>query len=245
MPKYRKLHLKVIDSFDFNSMPDDFTRVSWILLTLIADSEGRGIDNPAWLRSKLYPMRPDVELSSINKVMDWLTKQKMIIRYSVNCKNYFYIPTFKNYQSGTEKEAASVLPAPITTQELVSTYSEPSQELVGVAVTVYDSVNASVNASGGNLENIFRAVTNWMCIPIGERDKALPALETIVRNKGDWAVEYIKPFYLAAKKRYPGLTQVFWLDWALAGEIPNPKKNGNGYKPVTDEEDNFHPAERY
>jgi hypothetical protein len=242
MPKYRKLHLKVIDSFDFNAMPDDFTRVSWILLTLIADSEGRGIDNPAWLRSKLYPMRPDVELSNIKKVMDWLSQQGMIIRYSVAGKNYFYIPTFKNYQSGTEKEAASVLPSPIISQELVGSESRVSQELVGVAVTVYDSVNASVNASDANLENIFRAVTSWMSIPIGERDKALPALETIVRNKGDGAAEYIKPFYLAAKKRYPGLTQVFWLDWALAGEIPNPKKNGKN-QPET--EDDFHPAERY
>ena len=53
MPKYRQLHTKIIDSFDFNEMPDDFTRVTWMLLTLGLDSEGRGIDNMAWVKSKI------------------------------------------------------------------------------------------------------------------------------------------------------------------------------------------------
>ena len=65
MPKYRALHLKIIDSFDFNEMPNDFFRVTWMLLTLIADSAGRGIDNAAWIRSKMYPLREDVTGTAI------------------------------------------------------------------------------------------------------------------------------------------------------------------------------------
>jgi len=112
MPKYRQLHTKIIDSFDFNDIPDDFTRVVWLLLTIILDSEGRGIDNMAWVRSKMFPLRTDVTTDQLENSFTWLADKKMIIRYQVDCKKYFYIPTFKTYQSGTSKEAPSNLPCP-------------------------------------------------------------------------------------------------------------------------------------
>lgn len=112
MPKYRQLHTKIIDSFDFNEMPDDFTRVTWMLLPLIVDSEGRGIDNMAWVRSKLYPLRDDVETAQLAAAFAWFDGRGMIVRYEVEGKRYFCIPKFKTYQSGTEKEAKSTLPPP-------------------------------------------------------------------------------------------------------------------------------------
>lgn len=42
MPKYRKLWIKTVESHDINEMPDDFTRLLWVLLPLGLDSEGRG-----------------------------------------------------------------------------------------------------------------------------------------------------------------------------------------------------------
>ena len=60
MPRYRKLHVKTVESLDINDMPDDFTRLMWVLLPLGLCREGRGIDNPAWIKSKLFPMRLDV-----------------------------------------------------------------------------------------------------------------------------------------------------------------------------------------
>lgn len=112
MPKYRQLHTKIIDSFDFNEMPDDFCRVTWVLLPVILDREGRGIDNPTWIRSKMYPMRPDVTNDNIMAAFDWFAERGMIVRYQVGSRSYFYIPTWKEYQSGTEREAVSILPAP-------------------------------------------------------------------------------------------------------------------------------------
>lgn len=112
MPKYRNLYVKIIDSFDFNEMPDDFTRVSWMLLTLIVDSEGRGIDNPAWIKAKMYPMRPDVSDKELKRVFDWFATRGMIVRYKASGRQYFYIPSFKQYQSHLEREARSVLPSP-------------------------------------------------------------------------------------------------------------------------------------
>lgn len=147
MPTYRKLHTKVTQSFDFNEMPDDFTRVLWLLLPLGLDCEGRGIYNASWIKAKLMPLREDVTGQQINGAMEWLANRKMVIPYTVDGRTYFYVPTFKQYQSGTEKEAKSVLPTPPSTQELVESKSGVNQEEVGMAASASASVNASVNAS--------------------------------------------------------------------------------------------------
>lgn len=155
MPTYRKLHTKIIDSYDFAEMPDDFTRVFWMLLIVVVDSEGRAIDNPVWLRSKMFPLRSDVEPAQIDRSLSWLDERKMIIRYLADGRGYFQVVKFKYYQTGTDREAKSVLPAPppdkqpepITTEE-VKSGSEPGQELQGptlqpVVVVVSESVNES------------------------------------------------------------------------------------------------------
>jgi hypothetical protein len=131
MPKYRQLHTKTIDSFDFNEMPDDFTRVVWLLLPLILDSEGRGINNMAWVKSKMFPSRKDIVEDQIEKSFAWFANKnrRMIVRYTIKGHDYFYIPTWKTYQSGTQKEAPSVLPAP----ELLQSYSRVTPEEVGAA----------------------------------------------------------------------------------------------------------------
>ena len=151
MPKYRQLHTKVIDSFDFNEMPDDFTRVVWLLLTLILDSEGRGIDNPSWIKSKMFPLRTDIDNQKIEESFNWFSKHKMIVRYSKDKHNYFYIPTFKLYQSGTQKEALSVLPAP----DKLKTYSGEEKEEVGAAASASESASESALES----ESEFKEVT--------------------------------------------------------------------------------------
>lgn len=153
MPTYRKLHTKTIDSFDFNELPNDFSRVCWLLLPLILDSEGRGIYNPAWIRSKMFPLREDVKLEIVQNAFECFATKKMIIVYEVNSKSYFYIPSWKTYQTGTEREAKSTLPPP---QELVESKSGVSQAEVEVTVsaTATASVNESVNDSDS--VNIYR-----------------------------------------------------------------------------------------
>jgi hypothetical protein len=145
MPTYRKLHTKVTQSFDFNEMPDDFTRCLWLLMPLGLDSEGRGIYNGSWIKAKLMPLREDITSKEIMTGMEWFASRKMIIVYEVDGRAYFYIPTFKDYQSGTEKEAKSVLPAP---QELLPTNSGVSQEEVDAAASA--SASEFVNASEGD-----------------------------------------------------------------------------------------------
>jgi hypothetical protein len=227
MPKYRQLHVKIIDSFDFNEMPDDFCRVTWMLLPIIVDREGRGIFSMAWLRSKIYPMREDVTTGALQAAFDWYINRGMIVTYQVENKSYFYIPTFRTYQSGTNKEAASVLPAP---PDLLQSKSGVTPELVRVN-TMQIQYNAESSDktpplfSDNEAEQLYRAVTHHMSTPSGERQSIYDALRCIISQQGENAVDYLRPFWTACHERYPGTVKAFWLtDWAATGIIPNGKK---------------------
>lgn len=112
MPQWRKLHTKTVDSIDLTEMPDDFTRLTWVMLPLILDRCGRGIDNASWVRSKVHPMRDDVKVEQVQAALDWYGSRGMIERYEVGGRHYFHIPTWQTYQGNTEREAESVIPGP-------------------------------------------------------------------------------------------------------------------------------------
>jgi len=61
MLRYRKLHTKTVYSLDVNDMPDDFTRLFWVLPPLGLSREGTALDHPGYIKSKLFPLREDVE----------------------------------------------------------------------------------------------------------------------------------------------------------------------------------------
>lgn len=93
-------------------MPDDFTRLLWSWLPLALDREGRGIFNATWVKSKVFPLREDKTPEDVNRAMGWYAKRGMIEIYQVKGREYFYIPTFHEYQGDTRKEANSTLPQP-------------------------------------------------------------------------------------------------------------------------------------
>lgn len=139
MPKYRQTHLSILDSDDFNDMPDVFVQLVWVLLPLILDREGRGRNDISWIKSHMFPRKINsINDDEIKRAFDWLTGKGMIIPYDIDGRYYFYVPTWKSYQSGTEREAPSKIPSPSplmvnnseVTQELVATYSGVTQELV-------------------------------------------------------------------------------------------------------------------
>lgn len=80
------------------------------------------------------------------------------------------------------------------------------------------------NSADPTCERVFQQVTGWISLPVGERDDAIDALRMILARQGGdhGAIEYLRPFYAAARKRYPHTTKLFWLtDWALSGQIPD------------------------
>jgi DnaD/phage-associated family protein len=216
MPKYRQLHTKIINSFDFNEMPDDFTRVVWLLLTLILDSEGRGIHNMNWVKSNMFPLRPDVDTTRLEKSFDWLADRKMIVRYEVNSRQYFYIPTFQTYQSGTKKEAQSLLPAP--------------DKLRTSSGVVTEEVSAAASASALNLH----------CIEYGSEifksyEHEIGGLTPTISNElqeaaNDYPAEWLPmAFAEAAKnnKRSWAYSKAILKRWKVEGVNTNSKKNGS------------------
>ena len=190
MPKFRQLHTKIIDSFDFNEMPSDFCRLTWVLLPVIADSEGRCIDDMAWLRSKIYPLRSDVELEELSQVFEWFSQRGMIERYQANGRHYFWIPNFKKYQYGTNKEAKSVIPAPPEGSDHsgVSPELPRSSSVPYVYESAYESVNVSESESVdlpsevtevGKLEGAFITATK---LHIDPTPKAMMVYQSMVKN---------------------------------------------------------------
>ena len=127
MPRYRKLHVKTLESLDMNDMPDDFTRLMWVLLPLALCREGRGIHHPAWLKSKLFPLRFDVTEDMVTDSFDWLISRGMIETYRVNERDYFRVPSFHRYQGNTIKEAESDYPPP---DDELLTDSRPTPDLL-------------------------------------------------------------------------------------------------------------------
>lgn len=135
MANWRKLWGKVIESQDFDDMPDDFTRLTWTLLMLALDSEGRAIDKASFIRSRIYPLRDDITNEQVQAALDWFATRGMITRYEVNGRRYFYQVNFNEYQGtrAARKEPDSTIPEPVVensrvTPELVAENSRNSRE---------------------------------------------------------------------------------------------------------------------
>ena len=220
MAQYRALHTKITQSFDFNEMPDDFTRLMWALMPLALDSEGRGIFNSSWIRSRLFPLREDVTAKQIMAAMDWIVDRGMLVKYEVDGRQYFYSPTFKSYQRGLEKETKSVLPAPelvesnsVPTPEQLQSNSRPTPEL-GESNSL--SNKTELNGTKGNADGsvipapthdyqfsqgwqirVFTGVTNLSGIPGSDMPKVMEALDSLRSRftSEDELIAYLKPYF--------------------------------------------------
>ena len=224
MPKYRQLHTKLVDSLDVAAMPDDFTRLFYITLIVVLDSKGRAIDNPAWLRSKAFPLREDVELKQIKAAMDWFEERKLIVRYEIEGNKYFYCPSFLKLQSGLDNELRSTLPEP--PQELLRSDSEVTPESLSSDSTPiqYNAIQDNSNQDNAGespipfpivtkqnrkpdpfsfdwMLNIWRDVTGFTSFT-GDNVKIIDALEGLryrrtppFKSEKEIA-EYLKPYFM-------------------------------------------------
>jgi len=152
MPQWRKLHTKTVESLDINDMPDDFTRLTWVLLPLCCCRDGRGMFHAAWLKSNIYPLRDDVTPEMILGAMQFFADFGMIELYRVGRREYFQICQWFHYQGNTDKEAISPYPGlesgkliskSIVSPELVQSKSGVSQTDVEKHLSASDSASAS------------------------------------------------------------------------------------------------------
>ncbi len=191
MPQWRKLHVKTVDSLDVAAMPDDFTRLMWTYLPLCLDSEGRGIDNARWLRSKLFPLREDVSDEMVCRSMTWVAARGMIERYEVGGRAYFHVPTFHEYQGKTDREAPSRIPAPV--KRARRSRSRPTHDQLMSRSTLDVDVEEKRVESAPNGAHAAEPVRGPS--PIAELEARFCALSGLPRpsprTKSEWA-EYTK-----------------------------------------------------
>ena len=238
MPKYRKLHVKTVESMDMNDMPDDFHRLLWIMLPLGLCREGRGIDNPSWIRAKIMPLRTDVTDEMIQYAMSWYANRGMITRYDVNGRDYFYIASFRKYQGNTTKEAESDYPSPAefvysdinNSQELVNSRSGVDQELVKPKQQNIYTASASeyMNTESEYLTDdalqIFAKVTGMTAFMAGSITDDIRRIQAVFDEHGQDTVDFMQPYYDAWIVRGYRKTNTSWMDWAIAEEIPKRKQ---------------------
>lgn len=130
MPQYRKLYAKICESFDVNDLPDDFTRLMWVLLPLHSCRDGRGVADDRWLHSKLFPLRTDVKAGQCLTALQDMAELDMLTIYEVNGRPYYQITNWDEYQGNTSKEAASLYPPLQESNKVALTNSRVSPELV-------------------------------------------------------------------------------------------------------------------
>lgn len=110
MPRYRKFPTHKTQDFDILEMPDDFTRLLWVMLPLGLDREGRGIYDAKWVKAQIMPMRDDVTSQMVRSAIDWYWRRGLITRYKVGNREYFYYTAWVTEQGECTKEAESCLP---------------------------------------------------------------------------------------------------------------------------------------
>ena len=170
-------------------------------MMLAVDSEGRGIDNMAWVKSKIYPIREDIRPEEIERAFCEFSKRGMIVRYTVGGRSYFWLPKFKDYQTGTQKEAKSLFPPP-PTPELVESYSGVAPEQVCAAASASESESVSESAfvsesANGKIfkiyEREFGTLTPMICDALQAAEKDYPVewfesafREAATNNKRSW-----------------------------------------------------------
>ena len=231
MATWRKLHVKTVESQDVQDMPDDLTRLIWVLLPLALDKEGRGIDLGSWVHAKIMPLRDDVSHLMIADAMDWFANRKMIVRYEITGRCYFYIPTWHSYQK-TDREAESIYPPPCASKARVTHEQGASESSLDEDEDIdkdkeEDKKEATPPSYSFDAaaEKVFTDVTGMTAIPGKEKDDALYKLRALKTKHKDKAVEIVKPYYVEWLERKYSKTNLAWLDWAIAEQIPPKNKN--------------------
>lgn len=188
MPKFRSIHTKITQSFDFNEMPDDFTRLMWVLLPLGLDCEGRGIYNASWIKSKIFPLREDITNKNITDAMNWYVSRGMVEIYEVDGHSYFWVVKFTEYQRGFEKETPSILPSPIPDQ--LQSNSGVVPELVQTNSPLNSQTNTYTNSQTDTEED---AEETENPVVVSEKSKTKAASALIARGLSQDTVQELLP----------------------------------------------------
>jgi len=98
MPRIRSIHPEACDSEKLAALSDSAERTFFRLLTF-ADDDGRGEDRPKLLAAKLYPLVDGKDAVTVDADLEEIAAVGLLVRYAVDGKRFYAIPTFKDWQS--------------------------------------------------------------------------------------------------------------------------------------------------
>jgi hypothetical protein len=236
-----------------------FERLVWIgAFGAVADDQGRLLDSPVLIRSKVFLYDASVTDDKVDAVLVKLATAGKISRYQAAGKRLIQIVHWWKYQKPSWA-SPSKFPAPPHWQDRIKYHTTGNKivtagwDYVGGYVAGYVPKQGSgieeVEGEGeGEVEGggfnpcpdlqalgVLTGVTGMLAFP-GTQEEQATAISKIrtcmIGRNVDQTVEFLKPFYNAWRERKYSKVNLAWLDWALAGEIPEYKPKDNG-KPKT------------
>ncbi len=99
MAKKRIIPIDLLEDDYFCSL-DYFARLTWIgLVVACADDQGRFIDNPAIVRSKIFLRDDDIKDDKIETIISGFERAGKIIRYKIDNIKLIQIVHWRKYQT--------------------------------------------------------------------------------------------------------------------------------------------------
>ena len=259
MANGRMINNAITKDVKINRLSDDTSRLAFTWTITFLDRDGRTYGDPAILRSMLFPRRDDITIAQMEAyIQEWHTLG-MAVWYEAEGDKFLWFPNFAKNQVGMrpERESASIIPpcpAEVDTYmtELVQQYAGVSPDdsrnkLKEIKLKEKNRKESKEEeedrkpppeldfptlASPDLLERIFTNVTGLITFPSGSRANDLERLEKIYRVQADKIEGYLQPFWVEWTGRNYSKSNTNWLDWAVAGQIPQRKAaSGSGGKP--------------
>lgn len=236
-----------------------FDRLVWIgLFSVLADDQGRLLDSPALIRSKVFVYDQDVTDGMIENALNKIEKHIKITRYEKAGKRLIQINSWWKYQT-----PAWASPSKYTAPDgwtdrtkyhaagnkvVTCNWDNIGGYVAGYVPPVHSGIEEGEGEVKGEVKGevegaspppvlspsieaatIYANVTGVMGIPASQYEKVIPAMLTIMANKNGTSQAYCQPYFDAWVKRGYNKGNPAWLEWALAGEIP-PAKGKRGTK---------------
>lgn len=131
MARKRMIDPNIWQSEDFNSL-SLMGRLLFIGMFSNADDEGRGIANPVFLRSIVFPYDENIKGADIDEIFIEISKTMSVEIYSCDGKRYYQLTNWDKWQK-VDKPKPSLFPAPDAATEVFGDSSAKRRELVGEA----------------------------------------------------------------------------------------------------------------
>lgn len=243
MPRIRSIHPDACDSEKLAALSDSAERTLWRLITL-TDDDGRGEDRPKLLAAKLYPLVDDKTADDLDRDLGELDEVGLIVRYQVEDRRYYAIPTFGDWQSPRHPRPSKYPPPPAITADrrngTANRRHAPAGEEVGSG-----SGSGEVNPSSTDVDTDDRFDEFWDAWPPRNGKKLnKPKAHQQWRSKvkpaeRDAAITGAHHYRTASDSGLAGAMDAFrwlrdraWPDWQDPAAPPATRANGNRAGPA-------------